>query len=144
MKKVLIPVFILLSSLSFAQGFQSRKEKDKNKPSLFTKDSVISKLQSTFIEQISNIEKHDIVNLRITQYTKFEGIVTQIIKTDKLISLTINSLEIDNLILIYSDIKLESGEHVYRAMLMSNKYKDVLILENNNWYKKGMSDLIPD
>jgi len=144
MKKLLTLFLILLSSLSFAQEFQTRKEKDKDKPYLFIKDSTISKLQLTFIEQLSNVERHDIVNLRITHYTKFEGIVTRIIKTDKLISITVNSLEIDNLILIYSDVTLETGEHIYRAVLMSKNHKDVLILENNHWHKKEMSDLISD
>lgn len=144
MKKLITVLFIILSSFSFSQEFQSRKDRDKNKPELFTKDSVLSKLQPTFIEQISNVERHDIVSLRITKYTKLEGIVTRVIKTDNLISITINSLELNGLILIYSDNKLESGEHIYRAMLMSKNHKDVLILENSYWHKKEMSDLIPD
>ena len=120
------------------------KDKDKDKPELFTKDSLLSNLQPTFIEKLSNAERHDIVSLRITKYTKLEGIVTRVIKTDNLISITINSLEINGLILIYSDSKLETGEHIYRAMLMSKNHKDVLILENKYWYKKELSDLIPD
>ena len=144
MKKLITVLFIILSSFSFAQEFQWRKERDKNKPSLFTKDSILSKLQPTFIEQLSNVEIHDVVNLRVTTFTKMEGIVTRVIKTDNLISITINSLEINGLILIYSDSKLETGEHIYRAMLMSKNHKDVLILENKYWYKKELSDLIPD
>ena len=144
MKKLITVLFIILSSFSFAQEFQWRKERDKNKPSLFTKDSILSKLQPTFIEQLSNVEIHDVVNLRVTTFTKMEGIVTRVIKTDNLISITINSLEINGLILIYSDSKLETGEHIYRAMLMSKNHKDVLILENKYWHKKEMSDLIPD
>jgi hypothetical protein len=144
MKKIVTILFILLSSFSFAQEFQPRKEKDKNKPSLFVKDSVISKLQPTFIEQLSKVERHDIVSLRVTTHTKIEGIVTRFIKMEKLISLTVNSLEIQNLILIYTDITTETGEHIYKAIIMSKEHKDVLILENNYWYKKEMSDLIPD
>jgi hypothetical protein len=82
--------------------------------------------------------------LHITQYTKFEGIIIRVDKTDKIISITAKSLEIDNLTLIFSSRKLESGEHIYHALLMSGKHKDVLILENNHWHKKEISDLIPD
>ena len=144
MKKIVTILFILLSSFSFAQEFQTRKERDKNKPYFFIKDSLISKLQPIFIEQLSKVERHDIVSLRVTTHTKFEGIITRFIKTDKLISLTVNSLEVQNSILIYTDITTETGEHVYKAILMSKEHKDVLILENNYWYKKEMSDLIPD
>jgi len=145
-RTLFVTLLTMLSTASFSQTmrFQSAKEKNANKPSLFTNDSAVSKLQPTFINQLSIAERHDIVSLRITHNTKFEGIVLRVDKTDKLVSITVKSLEVDNLTLIFSDRIDETGEHVYRAILMGNKYKDVLILENNHWYKKEMSDLIQD
>jgi hypothetical protein len=150
MKNLITILFIFISSISFGQEFQSRKEKDKDKPSLFAHEHSHTKVLPSFFNQMSVIKKGDIVTLPITQNTIFKGVVSRISEMDDLTIIAIKSQEISNLTLIFADRILQSGEHVYRGVIMSNNHKDMLSLEKDEtssdyiWHKKQLSDILPD
>jgi len=147
---------ILLTALfttSFSQTihFQSAKERNENKPQLFAKDSTKSLFNKEYIEDILSMSVDDKVEIELTKHTTFKGKITLINNPHSTATtMMLKSDDVDSLMFIISKITVPPDDTIYRALLMSNNYKDMLMLEKDNhdgkyyWSKRETADLIPD
>jgi len=148
MKYLLFILFFLNTFLVYGQ-FETRKERDKNKPQLFEKESVTSPVSIEFLETVFSLKLEQEVTLQITPKTKFKGIVVSVKESGIYKVVSIQSTEISSASLIISKIKGQEDTQT-RALIFSKEYKDVLVLEYNTdvgryvWHKKELCDLLPD
>lgn len=148
MKYLLLILFFLNAFLVHGQ-FETRKEKDKNKPVLFHNESSSFSARQDFFDILFMVQVNDTVTLPISSTTNFRGVVKTINKNNISRSICLKSIDGNNLKLILSAI-LKNNQVFYRGFLFSIDYKDVLILETDvsskkhMWYKKEFSDIIPD
>jgi hypothetical protein len=142
----------VLITTSFSQTiqFQTAKDRNVNKPQLFTKDTTKSLFNENYIEDILSMSIDGEVEIELTKNTIFKGKVTSIHNHDPTNIMALKSYDIKDLMLIVSKVTIMPGEVIYRALLMSNDHKDILVLEKDDhdgkyyWNKKEASDLIPD
>jgi hypothetical protein len=145
---LLVLIFICFSSLG--QDFDSGEDKNKNKPTLFNRDSIPSQASQTDLENLLILEERDEARLKITQNTSFRGKVCAVNEYSHYKSIAICSDEVDGLVLIVSRLDLRNGKIEYRSILISRLHKDMLFLqidpETNTyyWHKKEQSKIIQD
>jgi hypothetical protein len=139
-------LFITIPIISISQEFQSAKEKNKFKPTLFHNYSDTTDTNLGLFEFIETFNLGDEVNLPITPQMNFKGKVNILHQTSDYRTLSIESRETPGLRLIIS----HTSEDKYYGIIGCVKHKDVLVLEHNQkndkyvWIKREIADKIPD
>lgn len=147
--RCLLIILLVLNAFLVHGQFESRKERDENKPQMFENEALISSVSIEFLETVFSLKLEQDVTLQITSKTKFKGIVVSVKESETYKVVSIQSTEISSASLIISKIKGQEDTHT-RAVIFSKDYKDVLVLEHNLdvgryvWHKKELCDLLPD
>lgn len=133
MKLLFIILFSVLSTSILSQDveFKPRSEKDRGKPSLFTKEMPSKSVTNiSILEDLMNKEVGENVNILIIPGMDFKGKVKSVFfgATHKTIS--IQSQEINSLRLNISRIN-NNESFQYRGIMLSVHHKDMLILEKH-------------
>jgi len=147
---VILLTALITTSFSQTIQFQSAKDRNVNKPQLFTKDTTKSLFNEYYIDDVLSMSIDEEVEIELTKHTTFKGKVTSIHNHHPTNIMALKSHDVKDLMLIVSKVIIMPGEIMYRALLISNDHKDVLVLEKDDhdgkyyWNKKEVADLIPD
>jgi hypothetical protein len=147
---LIFSVIYSLTALSQDVHFPSAEEKNQHKPQLFDKDQERTVALSEFFETVSLLQLNQEVTLQVTPKTKFIGRVTSITVNNTIRMVAMRSTEIPCLVLMVSQIDLNTKRPSYRGIMFSNNHKDLLMLEidatsgKHIWHKKELSDILPD
>ena len=154
MKKLLCAIlFCNIAFLSFSQELQftSGREKNDNKPAYFQSVSSRVSLTSSAIEDFFNYQLQQEVAIDVLPGLLFKGKVFSITNdAPGLTSIAIQSIEKNGMVLSFSKLILADQSILYRGMIQSKKYSDMLMLEKDpvtglyNWNKKLVSHLLSD
>lgn len=136
----------LVFNVSYSQEYESAKEKNKNKPTLFYGHPDSSDVHPNFFNSISSVKLGDNVTLQVTQQFSFKGKVKILHETLDYRTVSIESEETIGLRLILS----HTSDDKYYGIIGCVKHKDVITLRFNQtsnkyqWIKKEIADIIPD
>lgn len=144
---LLILIMVVFSSLrAESQHFQSRKEKDNNKPLLFQDHPDTSDVHPNFFNVVSSLEISDKVTIQVTQGLTIKGIVKIIEETIEYRKVLVESKEIPSLKIILS----HTIENEYIGFVKCNMHRDMLFLYRDKttkeyiWIKREVSEILPD
>jgi hypothetical protein len=155
MKKLIFSFLLLLASVtvSFSQDFQfqSGREKHDGKPQMFQSIAQKFAVKSNFIEEVMSVTEKQTVSLSLTEGLSFKGsVLAKQNDQQGLTTVVIQSAEVSDLFLTISKVVMPDQPVLYRAIIMSKSYSDVLVLEKDpvtgtyNWNKIMLSRLLPD
>lgn len=155
MKKLLFVLLLSLSvTASFAQEelkFSSGRDKHDGKPQLFASLSQKFSVTTGFIDELMNSKKNQEVTLQVTDGFAFTGkVISRSSEVPGLETVTAESTERKGLILTVSKITTPDEGVIYRGMLSSRDFSDIILLEKDivtglyQWTKKKLSQAISD
>lgn len=138
--------FLSLVSFSQDQQFQSRREKDKNKPTLFHNHADTSDVHPNFFNTISSVEIGDKITIQVMQNLIIKGNVNIIEETIEYRKVSVESEETPGLRIILS----HNIEDEYIGFISCTKHKDMLVLHRDEttskymWIKREVGEILPD
>jgi hypothetical protein len=138
-----------LHSFSQEISFRSAREKNNDKPSLFTNVAERTAADVNLMQNLFMYKTGQGVTVKFTDNLQLNGRVVMTEQETKLQSVTIRCTNFPNALLTLSKVTLEDGTVQYTGAILNNQHKDVISLEkesngNYAWIKKSLSDLLPD
>jgi hypothetical protein len=154
MKKLSIALLLCFASyLTYSQDlhFRSGKEKNQDKPQLFSKEASRFSVRPEFFNQMLSSRMQQQVTVQISPKTTFRGRVTDITHdAPGLETVIMKSSDVPGLVLSLSRVEIPGEGTIYRGVMMSPGHKDMLMMEKDAvtgqylWNKKEIAHMIPD
>jgi hypothetical protein len=154
MKKLSIALLLcFVSYLSNSQDlhFRSGKEKNQDKPQLFSKEASRFSVRPEFINQMLSGRTQQQVTVQVSPKTTFNGKVTAITHdAPGLETIIMHSSEVPGLVLSISRLEIPGKGTTYSGVMISRDHRDLLMMEKDPvtgqylWNKKEVSSMILD
>lgn len=145
-KNIFLILSLLLVNFCFSQEFQSRKDRDKHKPFLFSSYLDTIDVHPNFFNSISSVKLNDKVVIQVMKKMLFKGTVHILHETPDYRTVSIESEETPTLRIILS----HTAEDKYYGLIGCANHKDVFVLKQDKnskkyiWVKKEFADILPD